>query len=287
MMRIATTQYQLDEQAGLKGFCQKMENLVEQAKADGADLILLPEYAGIEISHFHEEDAALFQSLQPLLLRYIEFFQDLAKRQHIYIQPGTIPVDAGNGQYVNRAYFFGPGGSYGYQDKLQLITSEKESRLIAQGKSQTVFDTAFGKIGIAICYDSEFPEIVRRLTHAGAWLILVPSYTVTNAGYNRVYYASRARAMENQCYLATSCMTGPVKMSKPFETTVGHAAILSPMDIGFPDDGILALGKMNEITMISATLNRNALEAARTNGHVQNYIDREKWVDYSITAAHL
>jgi predicted amidohydrolase len=211
-----------------------------------------------------------------LLPQYIDFYKHLAQKYQIYIQPGSIPYPIHSNQYVNRAYFFGPQAQYGFQDKLQLIEYEKESNLFQAGKEQTLFETALGTIGIAICYDSEFPEIVRRLTRAGANLILVPSYTCTLAGYYRVFLSCRARALENQCYVAVTYMVGSVDLSGAPENTVGQAAILSPVDAGFPDDGIVAQGKMNSPMFIMADVDLEKLQTVRTSGQVHNYEDMRR-----------
>jgi predicted amidohydrolase len=194
--------------------------------------------------------------------------------QHkLYIQPGTIMVEQQDGQYVNRAYFFGPHGNVGYQDKLQLTEFEKSTNMILHGHGQTVFDTVFGKIGIAVCYDSEFPELVRRLVLQGVSLILVPSYTTSLAGLHRVLLSSRARALENQCYVATAFTVGTVAISEPMDRTVGQAVIAGPIETGFSDDGVLAQGKMNEEMMITAKLSFEKIPKIRTAGEVHNYED--------------
>lgn len=275
MIKISVCQYKIERLSCWNSYEEKIKQLVIRAKESGADLLLLPEYAGIEIAGYHRSDKELYAALQPLMIGYCEFFKNLAIQYQIYIQPGTILFENLPDQYVNRAYFFGPDGKIGYQDKLQLTEYEKESKLIIRGNYQTLFETRFGKIGIAVCYDSEFPEIVRRLIASGAWLILVPSYTTTLAGYNRVFLSCRARALENQCYVAASFVVRSVRLSEPEETTFGQAAILGPVDKGFPDDGLIAQGKMNQISVISGDLSIEKLCQVRKTGHVHNFEDMQ------------
>ncbi len=274
MIKIAVTQYQIDLPSTWSDFEIKMTNFVEKAKGAGADLLLLPEYTSLEFAGSDASDVNLFATIHKHLSQYLKLFQDLAVRYQLYIQAGTTMVRADASQYYNRAYLFARDGSYGFQDKLHLTAAEKESGIIAKGQQLSVFDTHIGKIGIAICYDSEFPEVVTQLVSAGAWIVLVPSLTTSVAGYNRVYLSSRARAIENQCYLATSCLVGPLTLDKNGEHGVGHAAILSPVDTGFPDNGILAAGNFNEVTMIVGELHQEQLIQTRKIGQVQNYIDR-------------
>ncbi|HTM63208.1 MAG TPA: carbon-nitrogen hydrolase family protein [Gammaproteobacteria bacterium] len=273
MMRIAVCQTNIEKNLDWNRYAAKMEKLVSAAKSDGAHMLLMPEYAGTEICSSRETDAALYAAIQHLLPQYLELFKRLAVENQMYIQPGTILVAAQNDQYVNRAYFFGPDGGVDYQDKLQLIEYEKNTKLIARGSEQKLFETRYGKMGIAICYDSEFPEIVRRLVVAGATIILVPSYTTSVAGYYRVVLSCRARAIENQCFVAVAFAVGEVAVTEPPEQTYGKSGIFSPADIGFKDDGIVIESQMNETGIITADLDLKQLASIRENGNTLQYED--------------
>ncbi len=274
MIKIAACQYQIETLADWKQYTVKIEGLAQQAKQQQAQLLILPEYAGVEAAcQAYATDNELYAALQPVLPQYIAFYQQIARDYQLYIQAGTIIEETAPKQYINRAYFFGPTGTYGYQDKLQLIEFEKKQKIIQRGQQQTVFKTSLGMIGIAVCYDSEFPEIVRGLVKAGAELILVPSYTVSLAGYNRVFLSCRARAIENQCFVAVSFVVGPVTLSDTPEHPTGQAAILGPVDVGFPDDGILAQGKKDEISLVTADISFQKLTSVRRHGQVRNFED--------------
>ncbi|MCU7372935.1 hypothetical protein PEC18_19285 [Paucibacter sp. O1-1] len=90
-----------------------------------------------------------------------------------------------------------PDGQRFTQDKLTLTGFERACGVIEAGDALHVFDTAHGRIGVAICYDSEFPLYARALREAGVRL-LVPSCTDTPAGATRVRVGCQARALENQ-----------------------------------------------------------------------------------------
>ncbi len=276
MIKVASYQYNLQLLTDWSNNQNKIEKIIIEAKQQAVQLILLPEYAGVEIGcNRYATEPELFAALQPLIPQYLEFYQNLAEQYQVYIQAGTIIEAVAPDQYVNRAYFFGPTRSVGYQDKLQLIEFEKENLVLRKGKDQTLFDTALGKIGIAICYDSEFPEIVRNLVNAGACLILVPSYTNSVAGYQRVSVATRARAMENQCYVMTSHVVGLVELSGSSEPTVGNSCIFGPIDDNFPSDGILAQGTMNKPGFTVAELSLEKLAWVRKEGKVHNFADAQ------------
>lgn len=274
MINIACCQYEIEILPDWSRYIEKIEKLVVSAKNQGATILLMPEYAGIEIAcKKFDTDKELFFALQPLISKYIDFYKTLSKAHQIYIQAGTIIQKTDADKFINRAYLFSPSGSYEYQDKLQLTETEKDTNLLTHGNQQKIFETSFGKIGIAVCYDSEFPEIIRRLVQHGASIILVPSYTTTLAGYNRVFLSCRARAIENQCYVAISYVINTVDISDGIDDTYGQAAILSPADIKFPDDGIIAQGIMNKSMLVVGEISLEALDWVRKKGQVLNFKD--------------
>jgi predicted amidohydrolase len=287
-MKIAVCQYTIELLPNWKAYIQKILTLVLEAKENACQLLILPEYAGIEVATGqYSSDAELYKSIQTRIGLYKDFFQDLAIKYQLYIQPGTIIEAISPNQYRNRAYFFGPSGTIGYQDKLQLTEYEKSDPLLSSGNTQTVFDTEFGKIGIAVCYDSEFPEHIRSLAAAGSWLIIVPSYTTSTAGFYRVYLSCRARAIENQCYLAMASAVGSIDFCGPAEESMGKAAVMGPADIGFPDDGIVTQGIMNRPEMIFSAIFPEKIETVRKIGQVHNFEDSNLLRQYTPSQAKL
>jgi len=287
MITVAAAQYNIQPSLDWKSFTTKQTDLALQAKWQGAQLLLLPEYAGIEIASGNAtNDLTLFSQIQVMLPRYLEFFQQLAIDSELYIQPGTIAAQTADRRFYNRAYFFSPNGTYGYQDKLQLITNEVSDQLLQPGITQTLFKTSLGIIGIAICYDSEFPEIVRNFTLQGAQLILVPSYTPSVKSFHRVFYSCRARAIENQCYVLMSSVVGKVAFGNSTENLCGQANLFSPIDEGFTDDGIQIQGNLNQEQLVVGTCDYDKLEEVRLKGQALNFNDSQKLIEKGYTLAH-
>lgn len=279
MITVAAAQYAIQSSLTWQSFTKKQVSLAMQAKLQGAQLVLLPEYAGIEIANMASNDLTLFTQMQVMLPRYLEFFQQLAVNSELYLQPGTILVQASDRRFYNRAYFFSPNGTYGYQDKLQLVANEVSDELLVTGSLQTLFKTPLGLIGIAVCYDSEFPEIVRNLTMQGAQLILVPSYTPSLKSFHRVFYSCRARAIENQCFVLMSSAIGKVTFGADVEELNGQANIFSPIDEGFPDNGIISQGTMNTEEIVVGNCDYDKLETVRAKGQVQNFKDTQRMME--------
>ena len=140
---------------------------------------------------------------------------------------------------------------------------EKEQWGIAGGGALKIFDIGETKIGIAICYDIEFPLIAHAMAAAGADLILAPSCTDTMAGANRVHVGARARALENQVYVAVAPTVGEAPWSPAVDVNIGWAAVYAAPDRGFPDDGVLAKGELNRPGWVMAELDFARLKAAR------------------------
>ncbi len=262
-MKIASLQYQYDFPADFETYRKKISSLVADLAEKGVELLLFPEYAGFEIASF-----ATLEKLQEWIPPYLDLFRQLSQKHRMYICSGTQIVQEEKGTF-NRAYFFSPGNKLSYQDKCILTPFEKEEGLLTPGSTLRLFETKFGKIGICICYDIEFPPIVKKLADAGAKLILVPSYTSTVHGFYRVNTCCRARALENQCFVAQSALVGKTDV----EMTYGASAICSPIDLGFPEDGLLALGRRDISDTVIAELDFAMLEKVRSEGQTRNFQD--------------
>ena len=85
--------------------------------------------------------------------------------------------------------------------------------------------------------------------------------------------ACQARALENQCYVIQSPTVGTCAWSAALDTNIGAAGVFSPMDHGFPADGVLALGEMNAKQWVYADLDLAAIARVRRDGQVLNYRD--------------
>src|SRR5690606_7258805 len=152
----------------------------------------------------------------------------------------SFPVRQEDGTFRNRAFLHGPQGDRASQDKLQMTRFEAERWGIAGGDAIRLFDTPLGRLGVAICYDAEFPLLVRTMAAAGADVILVPSCTDTLAGYWRVRIGAQARALENQCFVVQAPTVGDAPWSAAIDENHGAAGIFGPPDREVTGDGVIA-----------------------------------------------
>ena len=275
--RLAAAQYDIAFLDDYAAYESKLDTWFAQAATSGARFLVFPEYFSMELASLLGPDvygslARQLDAMQDLVPHFIASFSERAKRHACYVVAGTIPVRHGSG-FRNRSFFFRPDGSHDHQDKLQMTRFENERWMISGGDAARVFETEFGTVGISICYDGEFPLIARAQVDAGATLILVPSCTDTLAGYHRVRIGARARALENQCYVVQASTVGLAPWSEAVDVNVGAAGIFTPVDDGFPDDGILATGDLDRPTWVYGDLDPSTVARVRLEGQVFNHRD--------------
>lgn len=277
-MKVAAVAYPIEPVGSIAGFAAKLDRILETA---AAELVVLPEYAAMELTSalpaevqgsLHGELAAL----QALLPAYRAACADAARRHRVHLVAGSAPERTERGVLHNVARLYAPTGADAAIAKVQMTRWEREQWGIAPGDGPIVVDTALGPIGVALCYDSEFPLLVRRLAEAGARVIAVPSCTDTAAGHARVRIACQARALESQCYVVQAPTVGDAPWSPAVDVNRGAAAIYGPPDRGLPDDGVLACGPTDAAAVVTATLDLDALERVRADGAVLNHRDWDR-----------
>jgi len=270
-LKVALAQYPIGRFADFGAWQAHAAQWVEQAARDGAQLLVFPEYGAMELT------ALLPPALQadlraqiPALGRFhddfVACYAALARRHGVHILAPSLPVET-DGAIRNRAWLLSPNGA-SFQDKRQMTRFEKEQWGVTGGDTLKVFDIGTARIGIAICYDIEFPLIAHALSAAGADLVLAPSCTDTLAGAHRVHVGAAARALENQIYVALSPTVGEAPWSPAVDVNNGWAAVYATPDRGFPDDGVLARGAMNAPGWVHAELDFDRLRAARGTAQV-------------------
>lgn len=274
-MIIAAAAYPLDFHADFASFAAKATAWVAEAAAQGAELLVFPEYGLMEQASLAGRAAAadLEASLHAVARARPEtdaLFAALAARHGVHILAPSGPVFAGP-RPVNRATLSGPQGIIGHQDKQMMTRFERETWDVTAGGPLQLFDTALGRIGVLICYDSEFPLLGRALVAAGAEILLVPSCTDSLAGFTRVRVGAMARALEGQCITVHSPTVGLCDFSPAVDENVGAAAIYGPPDRGFPATGILAETVLNTPGWTLAEVDLAQVRAVRRDGQVLNH----------------
>ena len=279
--KLAAAQYDIGFFHRWEEFADKLESWVSQAAHQGAKLLVFPEYGSMELASLFGEEVyrdlnRQLHEMQSVLPKFHDLHIELAKRHNLMILASSFPTIQDNGTFLNRANLFDPSGLIGFQDKLIMTRFENEQWHITGGDQIKVIDTDLGRVGVHICYDSEFPMIANQQVAAGADLLLVPSCTDTEAGFHRVRIGCQARALENQCYVVQSPTVGHAPWSEAVDINTGHASVYTPVDYGFPDNGILAQGDTDDAGWVFATVDLDEIARIRDEGQVFNYRDWPK-----------
>lgn len=274
-LRIGAAQWPIERHASFAGWCAKLESWLAAARAQGAQLAVLPEYGAMELTSLWPDELSLeaqLEALQPLVEEVRQACASGARRHGLYLVSPSLPERA-EVRYVNRLRVHSPRGHEVVVEKRHMTRFERESWGIVGGAQQPVIETELATFGVAICYDSEFPLQVRQLVEAGAELVLVPSCTDSLAGYHRVRVACQARALESQCVIVQSPTVGLAPWSKAVDENHGAAGCFGPPDRGFPEDGVLALGRLDQPEWLFCDVDLDAIAAVRADGAVLNHRD--------------
>lgn len=277
-MKIATAAYPLDFLSSWAQYEDKIAAWVSEAAEAGAALAVFPEYGAMELATLAGAEVAgdLEQSLFAVSDRLAEadaLHQRLAADHDIHILAASGPAATAT-RPVNRARLFTPGGQVGVQDKQIMTRFERDVWRVAGGGPLQIFDTALGKIGILICYDSEFPLLGRALMECD--VILVPSCTEALSGYWRVRIGAMARALENQCVSVMASLVGTAPWSDAVDVTTGTGGVFGPPDTGFPATGVLAAGTLDAPGWTYAEVDLPTIAHVRADGVV---LGRAHWAE--------
>jgi predicted amidohydrolase len=204
--------------------------LVREAASRGAQFIATPENTtlmapdgGAKLAHSFDEahDPAL------------PVFASLAKDLNVWLLIGSLAIKVSDTKTANRSFLFAPDGSITARySKIHLFDVAlasgevyRESNTVAGGDEAVVADTAFGRIGLSICYDLRFPQLYRRLAQKGAFLFTVPSAFTVPTGEAHWHVLLRARAIENGAFVIAPAQGGTHANGRK---TYGHSLIVAP-----------------------------------------------------------
>lgn len=162
-------------------------------------------------------------------------FRDAARRHKVWILLGSVheKIDGRADKVYNTSVLIDADGNLaGSYRKLKLFDVElphltiKESDSIVPGDAPPpVIDTPIGKVGLTICFDVRFPDLYQHLRRKGAQVVFVPSNFTAPTGAAHWDVLLRARAVENQVYLAAPAQQG---QHNPKFASFGHTALVDP-----------------------------------------------------------
>ncbi len=276
-VRVASAQFPIGQPATFEAWADNIAAWVGQGAATGAQLLVFPEYGAIELAatlgpSIASDLQATLGAVADLVPAMEASLVALARQHNVHILAGSGPTRRADGRYTNTARLITPAGRIGLQDKM-IMTPFEVAWGVVPGDTLRVFDTDLGRIGIAICYDCEFPLLVRAQAEAGAEIILIPSCTERLAGFHRVRAGAAARALESQIATVTSPTIGDAGWSPAVDHNTGAAGIFTPPEAQIAETGVLAEGRINEPGWITADIDLAALRRIRTTGEMRNHAD--------------
>jgi predicted amidohydrolase len=255
--------------------CEQIEFFVDSVAGYKSDFILFPELfnAPLMAEFNHQSQAEAMRSLTQYTEVLRDKFSNYAVTFNINIITGSMPLIY-KGQLYNVGYLCRRNGSIERYIKIHVTPNEVNAWGIVGGSKLKVFDTDAGKIGILICYDVEFPELARLLALQGMEILFVPFLTDTQNAFTRVKCCGRARAIENECFVAIAGCVGNLPKVHNMDIQYAQSAVFTPADFAFPTNGIKTEATPNSEAVLIADLELDSLKKMRSHGSVHNLMDR-------------
>jgi len=207
-LKVATVQMTTDDRDKAR-VVDKVLDMIDEAGAQGADLIVLPEvWTGLGYA-----DAFPFEAMaEPIPGPTTDKLSALARRHGAMIV-GSMYERAADGRHFNTAPFIDRDGSilgcyrkthlFDAQNRTDIPPGMMESKKVAAGDELPVYDTHAGKIGVFVCSDLRFPEIARVEALKGAQILVCCSAFLAPRLDHWEFFL-RARACENQVFVVAS-----------------------------------------------------------------------------------
>lgn len=230
------------KQAGLK---------IVEARRRKSNLVVMPELWSTGYALDSAEALASPISGRSRTKNWFVRFASLAKANCVWLT-GSLLERQADGGFYNCMPLYSPRGSLAaaYR-KIHLFRLMEEDQYLMPGQDTTLIDLPWGRVALAICYDLRFPELFRRYALHGAQLIIVPAeWPCERQEHWRTLL--RARAIENQCYIAACNRVGESNGTH----FCGHSAIIDPK-------GEVVVEGDDTEAILTATIDLNECKQAR------------------------
>jgi predicted amidohydrolase len=259
MTRLAVAVIQLDAGTDPKVNVAEAARLADQAAAEGARLIALPEYL-----QFRGSDDGYRASARPIPGPFSDAFAAVARERKVWILAGSLAEAGPQGQSHDRPYntsiLIDPNGQIAatyrkihlFDVALENGPADRESDRVSAGDQAVVADVDGTTLGLSICYDLRFPELYRALAGAGAEILAVPANFLERTGRDHWEVLLRARAIENGAYVIAPAQIG----GAPGFPAHGRSMIIDPW-------GTIVAQAPDEVAIIYATLDIDRVASLR------------------------
>jgi predicted amidohydrolase/GNAT superfamily N-acetyltransferase len=277
IVRLGLIQWQMRPYKDLDELLKQAEYFIDAVAGYRSDFALFPEFFNAPLmakdNHLKTPDA--IRELAKHTQAIVDKFSEFSITYNINIISGSMP-EMRDGRLYNVGYLCRRDGTVERYEKLHVTPDEAKVWGMQGGHQIKAFDTDCGKIGVLICYDSEFPELSRLLADEGMDILFVPFLTDTQNGYSRVRHCSQARAIENECYVAIAGSVGNLPNVENMDIQFAQSMVFTPCDFSFPTNGIKAEATPNTEMILIADVDIDLLRELHQFGAVKNLKDRRK-----------
>lgn len=214
-----------DKQKNLK----YASDMIIKAVKQGAEIVVLPEMFNCPYDNrFFHKYAESYPDGETITL-----LSSLARDNKVYIIGGSIPEKDEDGNVYNTSFIFDNNGLIiGSHRKVHLFDIDvvngikfKESDTLKRGNEITVIDTPFCKIGVCICYDIRFPELIRLMALKGAEVVIIPAAFNMTTGPAHWELLFKSRSLDNQTYMIGAA---PARNLKASYHSYGNSIVTNP-----------------------------------------------------------
>lgn len=275
VVRLGLIQWQMRPHKTLEELFDQAEFFVDAVSNYKSDFALFPEFFNAPMmSHFNDmHEAKAIRHLAEFTEPIRERFMKYAMSYNVNIITGSMP-EVIDGKLYNVGYMCHRNGSCDRYEKIHVTPDEAKFWGMTGGHKVQIIDTDCGPVGVLICYDVEFPELPRILAEHDMNILFVPFLTDTQNGYGRVRNCARARAIENECYVAIAGSVGNLPKVHNMDIQYAQSAVFTPCDFAFPSDGVKAEATPNTEMMLLVEVDLTLLRELHERGSVRNLKDR-------------
>lgn len=229
-----------------------VKELFSSADLSQTDIVVLPEMwtSGYDLENI---EAYAAKNLEPVK----SFIAELAVHHNVTVVAGSVPNMYGESGVYNTAFTVDNNGKLIHEySKMHLVPMLNEPEFLASGNAPAeVFEINGEKCGLVICYDLRFPELFRDLSLTGAKVIFVVAEWPIERTEHWITLL-KARAIENQCYIAASNTIGTQSNGTEF---AGHSMIINPFG------EILTEAKKDTEEIVTAELDLDYVDQVRAD----------------------
>jgi predicted amidohydrolase len=278
IVRLGLIQWQMRLYNSLDELFEHVEFFIDAVSGYKSDFALFPEFFNAPLMAKYNDlsEADAIRKLAGYTDGIKEKMQSLAVSYNVNIITGSMPMLTQDNKLYNIGFLCRRNGTSDSYTKIHVTPDESKFWGLTGGNELSVLETDCGPIGVLICYDVEFPELPRLLADQGMNILFVPFLTDTQNGYSRVRYCARARAIENECYVAIAGSVGNLPKVENMDIQFAQSVVFTPCDFSFPANGIKAEATPNTEMILVADVDLDLLRELHTYGSVRNLKDRRK-----------